>query len=146
MAVLTIITPIKKIYPKNIALVKIGEFYHVYGKDAYILSYLFGYKLKIIEKNCSSCGFPKSSLNKVIATLENKRINYILLDRRNNYDVDQISDNNNLNTYEEQLEKAKKYVNIKRRIDLINQKLIDNMQKEAIITQIEQIEKILQIQ
>ena len=38
----------KKIYPFCVILVKIENFYNVYGKDAYIYSYLFDYK--IVEK------------------------------------------------------------------------------------------------
>ena len=53
MAVLTIIKEIKKIHPKEIVMVKIGDFFHVYGKDSYILAYLLGYKLKMVEDNVS---------------------------------------------------------------------------------------------
>ena len=59
MATLTMIKTIKQIHPKDLALVKIGDFYHTYGKDSYILSYLMGYKLRVIEENCSTCGFPR---------------------------------------------------------------------------------------
>ena len=36
---------IKQIHPKDIILVEVGKFYYAYGKDAYILSYMFQYKL-----------------------------------------------------------------------------------------------------
>ncbi len=57
------------------------------------------------------CAFPKNSLNKVIATLENRKINYIIVDRRNNYEVVEKLDNKNLNKYEEIFEMAKKELN-----------------------------------
>ena len=41
MAVLTIIKTIKSIHPESIVLVKIGKFYNVYGRDSYIMYYLF---------------------------------------------------------------------------------------------------------
>ena len=118
MAVLTIIKTIKSIHPESIVLVKIGKFYNVYGRDSYIMYYLFGYKLKEIE-NISTCGFPVDSINKVMAKLENTKINYLLIDRRNNYDVDQMLDNKNLNTYIKTYEKAKEYINAKNRVNKI---------------------------
>lgn len=76
MSVIKIIETVKKVHPEFVVLVKIGEFYHAYGKDAYILAYLFKYKLKKIENKVSSCGFPSSGLNKIIANLEKNDINY----------------------------------------------------------------------
>ena len=109
MGVITVIKTIKQIHPKDMILVKIGDFYHVYGKDAYILSYLMEYKISKIEENCMTCGFPQKSLSKIQATLENKKINYLLVDRRNKFDVDEKSDNKNLNNYEEHFRKAYKF-------------------------------------
>ena len=40
------------------------------------------------------------------------KINYINVDRRNNYEVDEKSDNKNLNKYDEIFEKAKQYIKI----------------------------------
>ena len=89
-----------------------------------------GYKIKIIEKNCPTCGFPSKSLTKIESVLENKVINYLVLDRRNNYDPEEISDNKNLNTYEEEFEKAYKYLSSKKRIDEIYKKLLDQINKK----------------
>ena len=94
------IKAIKQVHSKSVVLVKIGSFYHAYGKDSYILSYMFGYKLKKFEKDYTTCGFPLDSISKVIAKLEEKKINYVILDRRNNYEEDEKSDNGNLNTYD----------------------------------------------
>ena len=143
LAVITIISEVKKIHPKEIALVKIGEFFHAYGKDSYILSYLFGYKLKTIEQNCSTCGFPQKSLAKVQSKLENKKINYIILDRRNNYDVDEFVNHKNLNNYDQIFEKAHLYVNIKRRIETIYSKLTKDINSKDIKEKIQQIENII---
>ena len=96
MGVVNMIRTIKEIHKEDVVLIKVGTFYNVYGKDAYIVSYLFGYKLKEVE-GIKMCGFPKASINKVIAKLEDKKINYLIVDRRNQYDVDEVSDNKNLN-------------------------------------------------
>lgn len=144
MAILTMIKAIKKIYTKDILLVKLGDFYHVYGKDAYILSYLMGYKIKIIEENCPTCGFPGKSLTKIESILESKVINYLVLDRRNNYDPEEISDNKNLNTYEEEFEKAYKYLSSKKRIDEIYRKLLNQINNKDLEENLKKIEEILE--
>ena len=115
----------------------------MYGKDAYILAYLFDYKMGTIENKYATCGFPVKSLSKIESTLEQKKINYILLDRRNNYYIDYFLDNKNLNKYEEIYEKAYKYIKIKNRIQNINTYLNKNIEQKEIIDKIKEIEKIL---
>ena len=64
MSTVNMVKTIKKIYPLCIVLVKIGNFYHVFGKDSYILSYLFEYK--IVEKSgIPTCGFPINAISKM---------------------------------------------------------------------------------
>lgn len=129
MGIINMIQTMKLVHKLDIVLVKIGNFYQVYGKDAYIISYLFGYKLKKIE-NTRMCGFPLSSVNKIIATLEDKKINYLIIDRRNNYEVEERADNKNLNNYTKCFEKAKKYISDKIRIDNVNNFLLENINQE----------------
>ena len=72
--------------------------------------------------------------------MEENKINYLLIDRRNNYDVDEKSDNKNLNKYDIFFENAKKYINLKNRIDNIYDYLISNMENEKeLIKQIENL-------
>ena len=129
MGVKSIVDVVKKIHREYVVLVKEGSFYHVYGRDAYIISYLFRYKIKEIE-GIKACGFPKNSINKVISKLETNKLNYLILDRRNNYDVEKISDNKNLNKYTKIFEKAKIYINYKTRIDRINSFMLENIDKD----------------
>lgn len=133
MGIVGVIAGIKKIHPKDLALVSIGKFFYAYGKDAYVLSYIFGYKLmKINEENVYSCAFPKQSYPKIVANLENKKINYMVLDRRNNYNIEEKSDNGNLNNYDEYFEKAHIIVNRKIRIENIYNELMKNVETENI--------------
>lgn len=117
MSIINIVKNIKQVHPENIKLIKIGKFYYSYSKDAYIISYIFGYKLKNIEENIKVCAFPVFILNKIMAKLEENKINYIIIDRRNNYGVDEKSDNGNLNKYNLYLEKSKKYIKFSTQID-----------------------------
>ena len=143
MSVLTIIKEVKEIHPEVVVLVKIGKFYNVYLKDAYIISYLFGYKLRDMEKDVKSAGFPEVSLKKVIAALENKKIDYMILDRRNNYDTDEKFENGNLNKYNEIYNKAKKHFNILARIENISNYLHNNMNKKETLNILKRMEKII---
>lgn len=139
MGIVTVIKNIKKIHEKEIVLLRIGKFYYCYGKDAYIISYFFEYKLNLVENNIYSCGFPSQSINKVISKLEDKKINYIILDRRNHYSIEEKKDFHNLNTYVKVYEKAKEMIALKIRIENINKYLLQNMDRQKIY----EVEKIL---
>lgn len=78
-----------------------------------------------------------------MAKLEHLKINYMMIDTRNNYDVDFKMDNKNLNTYEEIFEKASKYIKFKRRIEKIVKSLENDIEKENIEEIIKEVEKIV---
>ena len=80
--------------------------------------------------------FPIPSLPKVTAILEQNKINYIVLDRRNNYDVEQQVDNKNLNKYGKFLELAKVKVRKNKRIEEILECLKDD---EELIEEVEKL-------
>ena len=108
MGIINVVKNVKEIHNKYVVLVKVGSFYYCYGRDSYIISYLFKYKINILKDYTYSCSFPQSAINKVMAILENNRINYLILDRRNNYEVVDKNDNKNLNKYDEIYEIGKK--------------------------------------
>ena len=144
MGVVNVVRNVKRIHEKDIALIRIGKFYYSYGKDAYIMSYIFKYKImKIEQENIYSCAFPQNSFPKVKACLENKKINYIILDRRNNYDVEEKIDNKNLNEYDNYFNKAKKYINKKIRIENIYNYLLLCIDEKEINKSIEKMEEII---
>lgn len=131
---------IELINKNNICLIKIGNFYHVYGRDSYILSYLFNYKIDMIKHEC---GFPVVSLNKVLAKLEEEKINYLVIDKRNNYSVDMQQTFKDLNKYENVYNKSRVFVNSKLRIDNIYEKLIENVNKKNFQKTLGEIERII---
>lgn len=131
MKINNMVKTIKQIHKEDIVMIKIGNFYHVYGKDAYIISYVFDYKIKE-DDGVYTAGFPINSINKVSARLEELKINYLLLDKRNNYEVDEVSDNKNLNTYTKYYEKARKEALYKVRVEKIYNYMKENIkQKEC---------------
>ena len=42
------INEIKEIHAKDVCLFKVGSFYHAYGRDACIMSYLFNYIINVL--------------------------------------------------------------------------------------------------
>ena len=143
MGVGNVIKIMKEIHPESIILVKVGTFYHGYTKDAYILSYLFGYQIKKVEINLDDCGFPKAALNKVLTELEGKKINYLLINKSLNYEVEDEMDFKSKNSYKEFYAKSHRYVAKKNKIDAIHQYLIDNINDENIREKINKVEEIL---
>lgn len=142
MGIINMVRTIKEIHKLDIIFIRIGKFYHVYGKDAYIISYLFNYKIKVLE-GTAMCGFPLSSISKIIAKLEEMKINYLIVDRKNNYEVEEECNNKNLNNYLEYYEKSKKYINYKSRIDNIYKFMLDNVNNENFIKIIRKMEDVV---
>lgn len=135
LGTLNMMETIKVIHKEDVVLVKVGTFYTAYEKDAYIINYLFNYKLNKTQDVYTSA-FPIPSLPKVTAILEQNKINYIVLDRRNNYDVEQQVDNKNLNKYGKFLELAKVKVRKNKRIEEILECLKDD---EELIEEVEKL-------
>ena len=108
-----------------------------------MISYLFDYKIKELGDNYKKCGFPIGAVNKVTAKLQNAQINYLFIDRRNNYDADEREDYKENNKNDGIYERAKKYVNCRKRIDNINQYLEENIEKQNITKILARMEEIV---
>ena len=142
MGIVNIVQNVKEIHPEYVVIIGVGKFYYTYGKDSYIISYLLNYKLGTFQ-NISRCGFSNNSIKMVMAKLEQNKINYLILDRRNNYNVDEKYDNKNLNNYAKIFKKAKKTIGIKKRIENINEYLYSNINNENINKILNKMEKII---
>lgn len=142
MSVENMVNRIKQVHPDYVALIKIGVFYHAYGKDAYIISYLFGYKRKPFG-NSSTCGFPRSVLSYVQSVLENKLINYIVIDRAHQYEVDEKVDFKKSNNYIEMYNKAHRNLRIQERAMNIYNYITDNIEDKDIKSKLIKIEDML---
>lgn len=69
----------KLIYKDYVILIKNGNFYLGINDDSIVLNNIF--KFKITEsKNFLKCGFPLDSIYKVIDTLGELNINYLIID------------------------------------------------------------------
>ena len=133
----------KEIHPDSIILIKVWTFFQSFGKDSYILSYLLGYQLKPVAQNYSMCGFPKTGLAKVLSKLENMKINYIVLDKSDNYSEVEREDFKSKNEYNQIYAKAHKYISKKNRIDAIYQYLMENISSDDMKDKIIKLEEII---
>lgn len=138
-----IIRNIKEIHKNTVLLLKVGSFYHAYGKDAYIISYLFRYQMKRTGKGYNTCGMPTTGLNKVLKGLEDKKINYLVLIKSQSYAEETRMDFDVNNRYLEIYEKAYRNVNLKKRIDEIYDYLNEHLDDKSIKTMIQEVEELL---
>ncbi len=99
----------KKKFDKSIILIKNGIFYVTFNDDAYIVNYLFGYKIKKFSHFVMS-GFPEKVIEKIKSRLQKEKIHYILLSNNHQF----VSDNNvsTLSNYEKLLNVSCKSYNI----------------------------------
>lgn len=131
---------IKDNYPKTVLFVKIGAFYHTYSRDAYIISYLFGYQLKK-SQNLNNCGFTATILDNIIKRIEAEKISYIIAN--NKFEIESQKDFEEENSYDDIYNNSYKYLLKKNKIDEINRYLIENINDKDIIDKINDIEKII---
>ena len=143
MSVIEEVKVMKKIQPTTLLLIKIGQFVYSYGKDAYIISYIFKYNVKQLENKIYVCGFSKNKLKNIVANLENQKIDFLVLDRKNSYREDEKSNNKNLNKYNDIFEKAKKYVKRKQKADYIYSYLRNNFNNDEIDNTLIELKRII---
>lgn len=127
----------KEVHRDYVLLIRIGTFYYSYGNDAYIVAYLMRYKLNPLEHNLYACAFPRSAYTKVLTRLEEKKINYFVLDRRNNYEVEEKYNAKNLNQYDTFYQKAKEQLGMQMRVERIYWYLKEHLEDKELISQIE---------
>lgn len=142
MGILNMAKTIKKIHPNYLVLYKQGVFYHAYGKDSYIISAIFDYMLKT-QQNVATCGFSEKALKRVTKILEEQKVNYMLIDPRNNYDVDAQVDFKEENTYDEEFKKAYLVIKQRRRIEHVKENFEEFIGEKNFRTVLKKIEKVI---
>ena len=75
--------------------------------------------------------------------LEKNNINYLILNKRCGYEIEEKIEFNNKNTYVKQYKISKTYVNNIKKLDGIYEHLKKNMKKQNIKTILEEIEKVI---
>lgn len=139
-------TEYHKVYPDSILLVLSGNFYNVYGKDTYILCYIFKFKLinklyKTINNEnvyIPKTGFPSNSLDRVLLELEERKINYVIKVKNKN---DIFKDFKKLNIYKRKYEAGEKYCMDKIKVNEILHKCDDLCGKKDFSDLLDKIKK-----
>lgn len=120
----------------SVEISKLGYFYYCYNEDAVLIHYLFDYK---IVSGKRKVGFPIANLERVVNTLEEYKINYVLLDEKK---VIKVRDFKKINAYLQYYQKALQKVHIEDRFRLIENK-IKSMSNEQMAEFLETLEHAL---
>lgn len=62
----------------SIILIKSGIFYETFNNDAYVMAYLFNYKIKKMS-NCVTAGFPERSIDNVKERLLKEKAPFVII-------------------------------------------------------------------
>lgn len=136
MSTINMVKSLKDLFQDYVLFVRVDAFYETYEEDAKIISYLMYYKRRMLSGGYITCGFPTSSINKVKYILENKSINYIIVDKAHNYEELEKMNFKNKNKYNEILSNVNNELYKIERIDRIKEFLLKDMSK---INEIENI-------
>ena len=117
---------------KFLIIHKNSLFYDAYGDDAVILHYLLDYK--IIK---GRVGFPENAKLKVVNMLEEKKINYKIVDEE-----EVCKDFKNLNQYNTYLIKSEDKIKLNLRVENILKKL-EEMDSNSLYEVLEKIESFI---
>ena len=117
----------------SIKLRKLGKFYSAFDDDAKILHYLFNYKI-----SSGRVGFPQDSYNKVINILEEKNINYEIIDNEDKIKKN-FKDKNKYNIY---LTKSLKKEIIENKVSKIEDR-INSINDDKIIEILDSISELI---
>ena len=117
----------KSTYQDYICLFKIGVFYCAYDKDAYVMSYLFNYKMRDKGEE-KEVGFPVNSIDKIRERLKQEKINYIIVETKPECKIIEKEDLHNANKYNAIYVKARNHINLKVRLDALNKALVDMLE------------------
>ena len=126
-------------FREYVVLIKFGNFYECFEKDAFILNVLFKYKVKKIS-NSFKVGFPISSLDNVIDKFHKEKINYVVVE--NDTVIKKSFDNNNYFNYKFDMEEMLyNYL----RIEKIVKYFEDNIMVSGFSDKLKNIEEMLYV-
>lgn len=122
-------------YENYLLLFKCGNFYLALNKDAIVMNNILNYKIKD-SKSFFKVGFPLTSLDKVLKILEEKQINYLVIDNEITF-----KKKNKINNYEIYLNDKHNYESILTRINKIDSILKNNVLNSKIELVLDNIER-----
>ena len=118
---------------KHVSLRKQGKFYCSFEDDAYVIHSIFGYKI-----SNGRVGFPIESLGKVTNTLDNYKVDYVVIEK----DKEVLKNSFPKNNYNKYLLDGKKsYDTIKHEEELID--IVKNLPEEKVLKIINYIKEVI---
>lgn len=127
----------KSTYKDYVVLLKSGNFYISFNKDAIIMNNIFNYQIKQV-KDYIKIGFPIISINKIMNELYLRKVNYIIID---NEIINKKKFSNN--SYKKNLLEKENYEIFLVRIKKINSILTNSLNNEELKKVLDDIENVL---
>ena len=110
---------IKREKEEYVVFIKYGKFYRCLDYDAYIMHYLFKYKLTSRE----TIGFPIENINKILSVFKDKNISAIVVNGIDSYVVYECLSNK----YDFYLKESLNYLNFNESINIINSLIYEKL-------------------
>ena len=127
----------KSTYKDYVVLLKSGNFYISFNKDAIIMNNIFNYQIKQV-KDYIKIGFPIISINKIVNELTLRKVNYVII---NNEIINKKKFSNN--SYKKYLLEKENYEILLVRIKKINTILKNSLNNQNIKQVLDDIENVL---
>ena len=127
----------KSTYKDYVVLLKSGNFYISFNKDAIIMNNIFNYQIKQV-KDYIKIGFPIISINKIVNELTLRKVNYVII---NNEIINKKKFSNN--SYKKYLQEKENYEILLVRIKKINTILKNSLNNQNIKQVLDDIENVL---
>ena len=127
----------KSTYKDYVVLLKSGNFYISFNKDAIIMNNIFNYQIKQV-KDYIKIGFPIISINKIVNQLTLRKVNYVIIDT----DIINKKKFSN-NSYKKYLLEKENYEIFLVRIKKINSILTNSLNNEELKKVLDNIENVL---
>ena len=127
----------KSTYKNYVVLLKSGNFYISFNKDAIIMNNIFNYQIKQV-KDYIKIGFPIISINKIVNELTLRKVNYVIIDT----DIINKKKFSN-NSYKKYLLEKENYEILLVRIKKINTILKNSLNNQNIKQVLDDIENVL---
>lgn len=127
----------KSTYKDYVVLLKSGNFYISFNKDAIIMNNIFNYQIKQF-KDYIKIGFPINSVNKIVNELTLRKVSYVIID---NEIINKKKFNNN--SYKKYLLEKENYEIFLFRIKKINTILKNSLNNQDIKQVLGDIENVL---
>lgn len=134
---------LKRMNPKCLVFFQNGHNCMVYEKDSFIVTYLFGYKIKEKYSGIKYYTFQITSSEKIFHKVKKEKINYMIVDVLDDDKIIKIVDFKEKNQYDNFYKYTFQYMERKKRIDNLYQDILKYTEIPEFDEEIKKIEKVV---